>query len=75
MALQLETVIFTGMSEATAAAYTAALRVGLDYSAFETLASAVPELKGSLVTKNKKLADSVLPALPGGNNKLLSGCN
>jgi len=28
------------MSEATAAAYTAALRVGLAHSAFETLASA-----------------------------------
>ena len=40
MALQLETVIFTGMSEATAAAYTAALRVGHAHSAFETLASA-----------------------------------
>ena len=59
MALQLETVIFTGMNEATAAAYTAALRVGLAYSAFETLTAAVPDLEGGLVIKNKELADSI----------------
>ncbi len=59
MAMQLETVIFTGMNEATAAAYTAALRVGLAYSAFETLVVALPDLKGGLVIKNKRLADSI----------------
>lgn len=59
MARQLTAVHFASISASTAAAYTAALRVGLAYSALEGLASALKLGKAGIPIKNEALALSL----------------